>query len=227
MKLVIDSANSNAINELHEYLPIDGVTTNPSIIVKEKKEFLPLLKDIRNVIGEEKELFVQTISEKAEDIREEAHYICHAISGNLLVKVPVTIEGIKAIKMLKKDGIRTLATTIYTPMSALLAAKAGADYVAPYVNRIDNLTGNGVKVVSDIIQLFSSHNLSCQVLAASFKNVQQLHGVFLSGTHGITASPELIKEMLNHPSVEKDVKKFSEEWASQYGRDSDSLISTI
>lgn len=226
MKLVIDSANVEAIMNLHEYLPVDGVTTNPSIIVKENKEFFPLLRDIRNVIGDEKELFVQTISEKAEEIVKEAKYICNNLTGSILVKVPVTFEGIKAIKMLKEDGIRTLATTVYTPMSALIAAKAGAEYVAPYVNRIDNLTGNGVEVVSDIIQIFSAHNLSCKVLAASFKNVQQLQNVFLSGTHGITASPELVKEVFNHPSVEKDVKSFREEWLSQYGKESNSLILT-
>ena len=224
MKLVIDSANVEAIKNLHEFLPVDGVTTNPSIIVKENKEFLPLLRDIRNIIGDEKELFVQTIAEKAEGIVEEARYICKTLKGNILVKVPVTFEGIKAIKMLKEDGIRTLATTVYTPMSAFVAAKAGAEYVAPYVNRIDNLTGNGVKVVSDIIQIFLVNNLPCKVLAASFKNVQQIQHVSLSGAHGITASPELIKEMFNHPSVEKDVKSFREEWMSQYGKESDSLI---
>jgi len=227
MQLVIDSANIEAVKELSQYLPIDGVTTNPSIIVKEKKEFLSLLREIRHVIGEEKELFVQTISEKAEDIVQEAHYICNTISGNLLVKVPVTIEGIKAIRMLKEDGIRTLGTTVYTPMSALLAAKAGAEYVAPYVNRIDNLTGTGRNVVSDIVQIFKANNLPCKVLAASFKNVQQIQDVFLADVDGITASPELIKEIFNHPSVERDVKKFREEWLEQYGIESNSLISTI
>jgi fructose-6-phosphate aldolase 2 len=227
MELIIDSANVDSIKDLNEFLPIDGVTTNPSIIVKEKKEFLPLLRDIRAIIGDDKELFVQTISEKAEDMVKEAQYISNTITGNVLVKVPVTIEGIKAIKLLKDEGIRTLATTVYTPMSALMAAKAGAEYVAPYVNRIDNLTGNGVKVVSDIIQIFSVHNLPCKVLAASFKNVQQLQNVFLSGSHGITAPPELIKEMFNHPSVAKDVKNFREEWLGHYGRGSNNLMSTL
>lgn len=227
MKLVIDSANIETIRKLNEFLSIDGVTTNPSIIVKEKGDFLPLLKEIRNVIGEEKELFVQAISEKAEEIVEEARYICSTIEGNIVVKVPVTFEGIKAIKMLQAEGIRTLATTIYTPMSALMAAKAGAEYVAPYVNRIDNLTGNGTQVVSDIVDIFSAQNLPCKVLAASFKNVQQIQDVFLSGSHGVTAPPELLKEIFNHPSVERDVKKFRDEWTSQYGLNSNSIISTI
>jgi fructose-6-phosphate aldolase 2 len=223
MKIVIDSANVKEIRDLNEYYSIDGVTTNPSIIVKEQRPFLPLLKEIRNVIGEEKELFVQVISNKAENMVEEAHYVTNSISGEVVIKVPVTVEGIKAIKLLKAEGIRTLATTVYTPMSAFVAAKAGAEYVAPYVNRIDNL-GNGTNVVSEITQIFSIHNLPCQVLAASFKNVKQLLNVALVGAHGITASPELIKAMLEHSSVEKDVCKFRDEWVQLYGKEAMSLM---
>jgi fructose-6-phosphate aldolase 2 len=226
MQLVIDSADIEKIKELNEYYPIDGVTTNPSIIVKEKKPFLPLLKEIRNIIGDEKELFVQVLSEKAEEMVDEAHFICEKISGNVLVKVPVTNEGIKAIKQLKAEGIRTLATTVYTPMSAFLAAKAGADYVAPYVNRIDNLTGNGVNVVSEITQIFARHHLACKVLAASFKNVQQIHNICLAGAHGVTAAPELIEAMLEHPSVEANVRQFRENWIDQYGNTSIHLMTT-
>ncbi|MEK3993096.1 transaldolase family protein [Robertmurraya sp. FSL R5-0851] len=223
MKIVIDSANVKEIRDLYEYFPIDGVTTNPSIIVKEQQTFFPLLKEIRKVIGEEKELFVQVISGKAENIVEEARYVTNSISGDVVIKVPVTIEGIKAIKLLKAEGIRTLATTVYTPLSAFVAAKAGADYVAPYVNRIDNL-GDGTNVVSEITRIFSIHNLPCQVLAASFKNVKQLLNVTLAGAHGITTSPELIRAMLEHPSIEKDVCHFRNEWAQLYGKEATSLM---
>ncbi len=220
MQLVIDSANIEKINKLIEFFPIDGVTTNPSIIVNEKKPYLPLLKEIRTVIGNKKELFVQVISKNATDMVEEAKYICETLSGNIIIKVPVTKEGIKTIKLLKQEGIRTLATTVYTPMNAYLAAKAGAEYVAPYVNRIDNLTGNGVKVVSEITELYSRHHLSCKVLAASFKNVQQIHNVCLAGAHGITAAPELIEALIAHPSIEENVDKFRKDWLDQYGEDS-------
>ncbi|MFC0273267.1 transaldolase family protein [Metabacillus herbersteinensis] len=226
MQLVIDSANIEKIKKLNEYFPIDGVTTNPSLIVKERKPFLPLLKEIRSVIGDEKELFVQTIAKAAEDIVEEARFICDTLSGNVIVKVPVTSEGIKAIRLLKDDSIRTLATTVYTPMHAFLAAKAGAEYVAPYVNRIDNLTGNGVNVISEIIQIFSQHNLPCKVLAASFKNVQQIHNVCLAGAHGVTASPELIELLIENPSVEANVMQFRKEWLDQFGEEIVNLLST-
>ncbi|MED3822628.1 fructose-6-phosphate aldolase [Priestia flexa] len=220
MQLVIDSANIDKIKKLIEFLPIDGVTTNPSIIVKEQKPFFPMLEEIRYVIGEEKELFVQVIATNAKDMVEEAKYICKVLGGNVLVKIPVTMEGIKAIKQLKREGIRTLATTIYTPVNAYLAAKAGAEYVAPYVNRIDNLTGNGVKVVTEITEVFSRHNLSCKVLAASFKNVQQIHNVCLAGAHGVTAAPELIEALVEHPSIEENVEKFRKDWFDQYGEES-------
>jgi fructose-6-phosphate aldolase 2 len=226
MQLVIDSANIEKIERLHEYFPIDGVTTNPSIIVKENKPFLSVLKNIRSIIGDEKTLFVQTIGVKAEEMMREAHYLCEAISGNVIVKIPVTMEGIKAIKLLKNEGIRTLATTVYTPLNAFLAAKAGADYVAPYVNRIDNLTGNGVQVVSEIVQMFTSQDLPCKVLAASFKNVQQIHNVYLAGSHGVTAPPDLIEAFVEHPSIEANVAQFRKEWLEQYGEKSTDLLST-
>ncbi len=119
-----------------------------------------------------------------------------------------------------------MATIVYTPMNAFLAAKAGADYVAPYVNRIDNLSGNGVNVVSEITQIFLRHNLSCKVLAASFKNVQQIHNVCLAGVHGVTTAPELIEEMIGQPSIEANVKQFKKEWLDLYGEESMNLIST-
>lgn len=226
MLLVIDSANIENIKKLIEFFPIDGVTTNPTIITKENKPFLPLIKEIRSIVGEETMLFVQVLKEKAEDMVEEALYIKKEIGGNLYVKVPVTAEGIKAIKQLKEQDIKTLATTIYTPMQAFIAAKAGTDFVAPYVNRIDNLSGNGVQVVKEIVDIFEKHRLSCRVLAASFKNTQQVQQVCLEGAHGVTAGPDVIQSLLSHPSTESNVQEFINDWKLSYGETSDSLLST-
>lgn len=224
MLLVIDSANIQSIQDLAECLPVDGVTTNPTIITKEKKLFLPLLKEIQSIIGEEKMLFVQILQDHAEEMVKEAVYLKEEIGGNLYIKIPVTAEGIKAIKQLKQQGIRTLATAIYTPMQALVAAKAGADFVAPYVNRIDNLAGDGVQAVRDIVESFDRYQLSCQVLAASFKNIQQVHGVGLAGAHGVTAGPEILKSLVEHPVTESNVKQFVEDWKLFYGKACDSVI---
>ncbi len=217
MRLYIDSASIEQIRHLYEYFPIAGVTTNPSILVKEKRPFLEVLKEIREVIGEDKELFVQVIGDTAEEMVEEARFINRELSGIVVVKIPVTEEGLKAIKGLAMENIPTLATTIYTSFQALMAAMAGAKYVAPYVNRIDNLSGNGVKVVAEIAQLFATYQLQTEIVAASFKNVQQVHDVCLSGAQSVTVGPDLIEKFIAFPATAADVGVFKQEWQKAYG----------
>jgi fructose-6-phosphate aldolase 2 len=219
VRLYIDSANVEQIRRLNEYFPITGVTTNPSILVKENRPFLERLKEIREVIGEEKELFVQLLGETAEEMVDEARFITREVPGKIIVKIPVTEEGLKAIKMLAIENIPTLATTIYTPFQALMAAMAGAKYVAPYVNRIDNLTGNGVKVVAEIAKLFTTYQLPAEIVAASFKNVQQVHDVCLAGAQSVTAGPDLIEKFITFPATATDVSVFKKEWQKAYGVD--------
>ncbi|WHY86542.1 transaldolase family protein [Neobacillus novalis] len=226
MRLYIDSADVEKIAKLNEYFPIAGVTTNPSIIVKENRPFLEQLKEIREVIGEEKELFVQVIGDTAEEMMEEANYITSKIPGNVVIKIPATVEGIKAIKLLSAEQIPTLATTIYTAFQALIAAMAGANYVAPYVNRIDNLTGNGVNVVAEIAELFAAYQLPTEILAASFKNVQQVHDVCLAGAHTVTVSPDLIEKFLSFPATPADVSAFKEQWQNAYGINKTTLFNS-
>ncbi len=224
MRLYIDSANTKKITYLNEYFPIAGVTTNPSILAKENQHYLDLLKEIRNIIGNNKELFVQVIGNSAEEMIKEAMFINNHLHGNVIMKIPVTNEGIKTIKLLSADNIKTLATTIYTPFQGLVAALAGANYVAPYVNRIDNLTGNGVKVVSEIACLFSKHNLTTEILAASFKNTQQILDTCLAGTQNITVSPDLIEKLIDFPATSTDVLNFKEDWQRGYGSDKETLL---
>ncbi|MGA8941559.1 MAG: transaldolase family protein [Thermoactinomyces sp.] len=224
MRLYIDSANIHKIAYLNEYFPIAGVTTNPSILVREKQPYLDLLKEILNVTGNKKELFVQVIGDQAEEMIDEARFILNHLHGNVIIKVPVTNEGIKAIKILSADNIKTLATAIYTPFQGLVAALAGANYVAPYVNRIDNLPGDGVKVVSETASLFSKHNLTTEIIAASFKNVQQILDACLAGTQNITASPDLIEKLIAHPSTSTDIANFRADWQKAYGMDQKTII---
>jgi fructose-6-phosphate aldolase 2 len=226
MKLYIDSANVKKIASINEYYPIAGVTTNPSIIVKENRPYLELLKEIRAVIGEEKELFVQAIGDSAEEMVEEARFIQRQLTGSVVVKIPVTKEGLKAIKILASDKTPTLATTIYTSFQALIAAMAGAKYVAPYVNRIDNLTGGGVKVVSEISQFFSSYLMSTEIVAASFKNIQQVHDVCLAGAQSVTVGTDLIEKFLSFPATLQDVIAFKNEWQKKYGLEKSNLVNS-
>ncbi|MRG86786.1 transaldolase family protein [Salinibacillus xinjiangensis] len=223
MRLYIDSANIEKIKKLNQYYPISGVTTNPTLLVKENRPYLEVLKEIRTMIGEEKELFVQALGDTAEEIVEESRYITNELSGKVIVKVPVTEEGIRAIKQLTAEGIQTLATTVYTAFQALMAAMSGAKYVAPYVNRIDNLTGNGVAVVEEIAKLFATYELTCEILSASFKNLQQVHNVCLAGSETVTVAPDIIEKMVAFPSTASDVVDFKQQWTEAFGPNSSNL----
>ena len=217
MKYLIDSANLEDIRYGREFYPIDGVTTNPSLAAKEKKEFAKLIDDIRGIIGNDKMLHVQATAKKAEDIVAEAEMLRDRLGGRFYVKIPIGEEGLKAMAMIKKKGIGITATAVFTPQQALIAARAGADFVAPYVNRLDNITADGAQVVADIVKLFDVYQLDCQVLAASFKNVEQLHRVALAGAHSATISLDLLKAAISHPMTDSAVEGFDRDWAGTYG----------
>jgi len=197
MLYILDTANLEQIKRAFDLYPMSGVTTNPTIISKENRNFLDILEEIREIIGEDKMLHVQAVSLKAEDIVKEAEYLNDTIGGNIYIKIPVIPEGIKAMKILKKKGIKITATAVFTAEQALMAAIAGAEFVAPYVNRIDNISGNGVCVVAQIVKLFEIHHIDAKVLAASFKNVQQVHEVILAGAHSATVNAEIMDGLLN------------------------------
>ncbi|MBQ6907319.1 MAG: fructose-6-phosphate aldolase, partial [Clostridia bacterium] len=174
-------------------------------------------KSIRNIIGEDKALHVQTVQETAEKIVEEAKLIKKTVGGKFFVKIPIREEGLKATMMLKKLGIGVTMTAIFTPQQALIAARAGASFVAPYVNRLDNIIGDGVRVVEDIVTVFDNYGLDCQVLAASFKNAEQIHNCALCGCHTATISPDLFKIAISHPMTDSAIHGFTKDWKSIYG----------
>ena len=217
MKYLIDSANLDDIRHGIEFYPIDGVTTNPSLVAREKKDFAELVDAIRGIIGKDKMLHVQTTAKTAEKIVAEAELLKERLGDNFFVKIPISEEGLKATAMLKERGIGVTMTAIFTPQQALIAAKAGADFVAPYVNRLDNITADGVGVVADIVELFAIYDLDCQVLAASFKNVEQLHKVALAGAHSATIAVDLMKAAIAHPMTDSAVAGFDKDWAGTYG----------
>ena len=217
MLYLLDTANLEAIERAYNFYPMDGVTTNPTIISNEKRNFIDILKDIRKIIGNDSMLHVQAVSLTAEKMVEEAEYINSVIGGNLYIKIPVIPEGIKAMKILKQKGIKITATAIFTAQQALMAAVAGASFVAPYVNRIDNISGDGVDVVAQIVQLLRQYDLNAKVLAASFKNVQQVHSVALVGGQSVTVNPEILDAMLKHPLTDWSISQFVNDWESVYG----------
>ena len=214
---MVDSADLNGIRKCAEFFPIAGVTTNPTIISSAKTDFKKLLLDIREIIGEDKMLHVQATSSDAEDMVREARMLRDLVGGNFYVKIPITEQGLKAIRMCKEEGIGVTTTAIFTQQQALMAARAGADFVAPYVNRMDNLLSDGVHVVEEIVQLFKLQNLDSKVLAASFKTCEQVHKIAMSGAHSVTINPELFSSLIYHPMTMYSLDAFDCDWAEVYG----------
>lgn len=217
MKYFIDTGNLAEIKHCNEFYPLAGVTTNPTLVAKEKFDFWTLIKEIRNIIGPDKILHVQTVQTTAEKMVEEAKLIKETVGGEFCVKIPIGEEGLKATMMLKELGIGVTMTAIFTPAQALIAAKAGASFVAPYVNRLDNMIGDGVRVVEDIVQQFELYGLDCQVLAASFKNCEQIHKCALAGCHTVTIAADLFKSVIAHPMTDAAVAGFEKDWKAMYG----------
>lgn len=217
MVYILDTADLAAIKHANEFYPIEGVTTNPSIIAKEKCDFKQRLLDIRSIIGKEKLLCVQTTSKAAEDIVKEARALKELLGGEFCIKVPIGEAGLKACMQLSKEEIGVLMTAIFTPQQALLAAKAGAKLVAPYVNRLDMVDVDGVEVVADIVTAFENYGVDCKCLAASFKNVRQVNDVALAGCHYATVSPEVLFALIKHPLTDIGVEMFDADWAGAYG----------
>ena len=217
MIYILDTADLASIKHCNEFYPLSGVTTNPSIIAKANTDFLKLLSDIRNIIGKEKMLHVQTTAEKAEDIVTEAKLLKEKLGGSFFVKIPIGEEGLKATMELKKLGIGVTMTAIFTPSQALMAAMAGADFVAPYVNRLDNIGGDGARVVAEIVEQFELYGVDSKVLAASFKNAEQVHKCALSGCHSVTVTEDILKSLISHPMTDAAVAGFEKDWRSVYG----------
>ncbi len=218
MKLIIDDANIELIKKIYEFYPVDGVTTNPSILAKTGREPFIVLEEIREFIGKDAELHVQVVANDADGMIEDAHRIVKELGSNTFIKIPSIPEGFKAMKILKKSGISITATAIYTPMQAYLAAKCGADYVAPYVNRIDNMGYNGIEVTKDIHDILCVNGMETEVLAASFKNSQQVLELCKYGIGASTAAPDIIEGFVKNQTITAAVEDFIKDFESLTGK---------
>lgn len=214
MDFYLDSADYGKIMEYVEAYNIKGVTSNPTIIVKDKADIMKLIE----VIPKDKELFVQVISDELEGIIEETKKLM-SLSENIIVKIPATPNGLKAIKILKEQNIKTLATGIYSVEQALMAANCGAAYVAPYVNRICDLEIDGVKAALEIQKTFKQQNIDCKVLAASFKNMMQVKELMINGIDAVTISVDLMEKLIYNKNTEYAVKDFVSAWKDYTGND--------
>ena len=217
MELILDSSDVEKIKELNDLLSITGVTTNPTIITKSGKEDETLIKELCDILSEDQLLFVQVVRTDYEGIMEEAKKISSLREKNILVKIPVTHDGLKAIKECKKIGIRTLATAIYTADQAFLAAMNGAEYLAPYVNRMDNYT-DGIAQVKDLLEMLEVNHMTSKVVAASFKNTFQVHELIRFGIQAVTIPCDVAFSMIDHPGTKIAVDEFTQNWQETYHR---------
>ncbi len=217
-ELIIDTADVKGIKQCLDLLDVQGVTTNPTIITKSGKQPEQAIQDIIDVLSDDQKLFVQVVATDFDGIMEEARYISGLRGGkNMYAKIPVTHEGLRAIKQCAKEGIKTLATAIYSADAAFMAAHNGADYLAPYVNRMCNY-GDGVAQVCDLIDMLAVQCSEAKVVAASFKNADQVHQLILNGIQAVTIPVDVALSMIGHPGTAIAVDEFSDNWKKVYGR---------
>ena len=217
MELILDTANLEAIKKYCDYYNIIGVTTNPTILSREKGPFFETYEAIRKMIGAEKQLHVQVTARNFEDMLKEADVITSRLGKDVYIKVPVIEEGVKAMKLLKENGYNVTATAVVSVQQAFLAGSVGADYVAPYVNRMANLNIDPYEAVARIRNLFDYQNITTKILGASFKNTQQVMMTYESGAEAVTVAPDLLTTMCSNAVTDLWVENFDKDWHRLYG----------
>ncbi|CNF57074.1 fructose-6-phosphate aldolase [Yersinia similis] len=216
MELYLDTSDVAAVKRLARVFPLAGVTTNPSIVASGKRPVDVVLPELREALGGKGRLFAQVMAPRAEQMVEDAKKL-RKIINDLVVKVPVTAEGLAAIKLLKAEGIPTLGTAVYGAAQGLLSALAGAEYVAPYVNRVDAQGGDGIQTVKDLQQLLTLHAPGAKVLAASFKTPRQALECLMAGCESITLPLDVAEQIISAPAVAAAVEKFEKDWLTAFG----------
>lgn len=217
MKILLDTANIHQIKAILPYFPIEGFTTNPSILAKESDNVKETLDELIELADGKRMIHVQVTAADTATMVAQAKELKKYIGDNFYAKIPIGLQGLRAVPLCKAEGINVTVTAIFTPTQALLAAMQGADYVAPYVDRLDNITSSGVTVVDEIVEMLHLHNLKTEVLAASFKNVQQIYNVASAGVQAVTVNTELCQKILFHPYTDKSLEDFDMDWRAKYG----------
>lgn len=211
MKLFIDTANINEIREINEWGILSGVTTNPSLIAKEGKVFQDVIHEIVQIV--DGPISAEVISLKADGMVQEARELAK-IHKNIVIKIPITEEGLKAVHILSSEGIKTNVTLIFSAAQALLAAKAGATYVSPFVGRLDDIADNGMSLISVIAKIFENYGLSTEIIAASIRGPQDVVDAAKYGAHIATIPYKVLRQMVKHPLTDSGIERFLADWAS-------------
>jgi transaldolase len=209
MKIFIDTANLDQIKEINSWGILDGVTTNPTLVAKEGCDFEARVRDICQVV--DGPISAEAVSMEAEGMIKEARQLSK-MHKNIIVKIPMTSEGLKAVKLLSKEGIKTNVTLVFSPNQALLAAKAGATYVSPFVGRLDDISHDGMALVRDIVTIFRNYGFKTQVIAASMRHPVHVTEAALAGAHVATVPYDVLKKMLKHNLTDEGIQKFLKDW---------------
>lgn len=210
MKFFIDTANIDEIRAAHELGILDGVTTNPTLVAKEGVSFHDRLREITSVVTD-KSVSAEVISEDADGMIREGKELA-AIAPNITVKIPMTLEGLKAVKALSDLEIETNVTLIFNANQALLAARAGATYVSPFLGRLDDIGHNGMELIATISEIFTNHQINSQIIAASIRHPLHVTEAALNGAHIATIPYKVLAQLVKHPLTDKGIEQFIADW---------------
>ncbi len=209
MKFFIDTANIDEIKKAKEYGLVDGVTTNPTLVSRENKAFKTLIKEICDTV--EGPVSAEVISLKYEGMIEEARDLSK-LAENVVIKIPMTDEGIKAVKTLSSEGIQTNVTLVFSPLQALLAAKAGATFVSPFVGRLDDISHDGMELIEQILEIFSNYAFETEVIVASVRNPLHVLDAARMGAHIATIPFKVLMQFVKHPLTDIGIERFLADW---------------
>lgn len=213
-KILIDSSNVEEIKKIYEYYRVAGLTTNPTILAKDEKNLKKRFLEIQKFVGDNLEIHVQTTESKSEKILEEARKLKKFFGNNFYIKIPITSEGLKAVRLCKENNIGVTVTAILTTLQVFASCEAGADYVAPYVNRMENIGGDSKEIISEMVRIVDKYDT--EILAASFKNQKQIKDVILSGVGALTIQSKLLEESIWHPYTDKSIIDFDNDWKNKF-----------
>ncbi len=209
MKLFIDTANVDQIREANELGVICGVTTNPSLIAKEGRDFVEVVKEITQIV--DGPISAEVISLEHDGMVKEARELAK-IHKNIIIKIPMTLEGLKAVKILTAEGIKTNVTLIFSATQALLAARAGATYVSPFLGRLDDIGMTGMNLIEEIVDIFTIHDIPTEIIAASIRNPIHVIDAARAGAHIATIPYNVIVQMSKHPLTDAGIERFLKDW---------------
>lgn len=216
MRFFIDTANVDDIRKANDMGVICGVTTNPSLIAKEGRDFNEVIKEIASIVDGPISGEVKATTTDAEGMIKEGREIA-AIHPNMVVKIPMTVEGLKAVKVLASEGIKTNVTLVFTANQALLAARAGATYVSPFLGRLDDISQPGIDLIETIAEIFSVAGLDTQIIAASVRNPIHVTDCALAGADIATVPYKVIEQMTKHPLTDQGIEKFQADYKAVFG----------